>query len=143
MSDRRAVEAEQAHHIALVGRLEAEGERLAAAESRRVALQRVAEAQAVEIESLHQQLKAGHAAAEAEHRVRDSLVQQKAEQAERFDEMVERRRWTHIRRAALRGAGAAPRYLATPPEHRNRRKSREGSDADRRERVLKRSRTLD
>ena len=76
---------------------------------------------------------------------RDDLVYlaKLAEQAERFDEMVERRRWTHIRRAALRGAGAAPRYLATPPEHRNRRKSREGSDADRRERVLKRSRTLD
>ena len=33
---------------------------------------------------------------------RDDLVYlaKLAEQAERFDEMVERRRWTHIRRAA-------------------------------------------
>ena len=49
---------------------------------------------------------------------RDDLVYlaKLAEQAERFDEMVERRRCTHIRRAAAYGgAGAAPRFLATAP----------------------------
>ena len=77
---------------------------------------------------------------------RDDLVYlaKLAEQAERFDEMVERRRCTHIRRAAAHGgAGTAATIPRNGPEHRDRRKSREGSDADRRERVLKRSRTLD
>ena len=66
---------------------------------------------------------------------RDDLVYlaKLAEQAERFDEMVERRRCTHIRRAAAYGgAGAAPRYLATAPRKFGPAESREGSDADRR-----------
>ena len=60
---------------------------------------------------------------------RDDLVYlaKLAEQAERFDEMVERRRCTHIRRAAAYGgAGAAPRYLATAPRKFGPAESREG-----------------
>ena len=59
---------------------------------------------------------------------RDDLVHlaKLAEQAERFDEMVERRRCTHIRRAAAYGgAGAAPRYLATAPRKFGPAESRE------------------
>ena len=66
---------------------------------------------------------------------RDDLVYlaKLAEQAERFDEMVERRRCTHIRRAAAYGgAGTAATITRNGPEHRDQRKSREGRDADRR-----------
>ena len=49
---------------------------------------------------------------------RDDLVYlaKLAEQAERFDEMVERRRWTHSTRRGLRGGGGRAAIPRNGPE---------------------------
>ena len=58
---------------------------------------------------------------------RDDLVYlaKLAEQAERFDEMVERRRCTYATRRGLKGGGGRPAIPRDGPEPRDRRKSRE------------------